>query len=147
ADLLKDASVADQLAQNSDVNPPRQAGQNRLTQSGNGAPEEADDEKTSANAVPSVVDIESSHNPPKPGETKEPSKSSPSQPRLTLPSTMLAGNGSSDQPRPAAERVEEAVQEQRELLAEFEKVADELNEILANLEGSTLVKRLKAASR
>ena len=30
---------------------------------------------------------------------------------------------------------------------EFEKVADELNSILANLEGSTLVKRLKAESR
>ncbi len=36
---------------------------------------------------------------------------------------------------------------QRDLLAEFEKVADELNRVLANLEGSTLVKRLKAASR
>ena len=36
---------------------------------------------------------------------------------------------------------------QRDLLAEFEKIADELNRVLANLEGSTLVKRLKAASR
>jgi hypothetical protein len=33
------------------------------------------------------------------------------------------------------------------LLAEFEKVADELNRILANLEGSTFLKRLKAAAR
>ena len=36
---------------------------------------------------------------------------------------------------------------QQDLLAEFEKIADELNRVLANLEGSTLVKRLKAASR
>ena len=36
---------------------------------------------------------------------------------------------------------------QQDLLAEFEKIADELNKVLANLEGSTLVKRLKAASR
>jgi hypothetical protein len=43
--------------------------------------------------------------------------------------------------------LEEAVQQQADLLAEFEKIADELNSILANLEGSTLVKRLKAASR
>ncbi len=43
--------------------------------------------------------------------------------------------------------MEGAVTEQKELLAEFDKVADELNNILANLEGSTLVKRLKAASR
>ena len=32
-------------------------------------------------------------------------------------------------------------------MAEFEKLAEEMNAILANLEGSTLVKRLKAASR
>ncbi len=37
--------------------------------------------------------------------------------------------------------------QQRDLLAEFDKIADELNRVLANLEGSTLVKRLKAASR
>src|SRR5205085_2357952 len=36
---------------------------------------------------------------------------------------------------------------QQDLLAEFEKIADELNRVLAELEGSTLVKRLKAASR
>lgn len=40
-----------------------------------------------------------------------------------------------------------ALQEQLDLLAEFEKIADELNAVLGNLEGSTLVKRLKAASR
>ena len=49
--------------------------------------------------------------------------------------------------QPAPETVEEAVTQQRDLLAEFEKVANELNTVLANLEGSTLVKRLKAASR
>jgi hypothetical protein len=43
--------------------------------------------------------------------------------------------------------MEEAVTKQQDLLAEFEKIADELNRVLANLEGSTLVKRLKAASR
>ncbi len=43
--------------------------------------------------------------------------------------------------------MEEAVERQQDLLAEFEKIADELNRVLANLEGSTLVKRLKAASR
>jgi hypothetical protein len=43
--------------------------------------------------------------------------------------------------------VDEAVVKQDDLLAEFDKIADELNRVLANLEGSTLVKRLKAASR
>ena len=45
---------------------------------------------------------------------------------------------------PVSDKVEEAVEEQRDLLTEFEKIADELNKLLANLEGSTLVKRLKA---
>ncbi len=43
--------------------------------------------------------------------------------------------------------VQDAVRQQQELLAEFEKIVNELNNILANLEGSTLLKRLKAASR
>ena len=37
--------------------------------------------------------------------------------------------------------------EQKDLLAEFAKVADQLSEILASLEASTFVKRFKAASR
>ncbi len=49
--------------------------------------------------------------------------------------------------KPQDAALEEAVKEQADLLAEFEKIADELNSVLANLEGSTLVKRLKAASR
>jgi hypothetical protein len=48
---------------------------------------------------------------------------------------------------PAGEKLDEAVAKQQDLLAEFDKIADELNRLLANLEGSTLVKRLKAASR
>src|SRR5208337_2699489 len=72
----------------------------------------------------------------------------PSQPRLTLPVTTLAGkSGDGKQSAPTEQKMEEAVTKQRDLLAEFEKIADELNRVLANLEGSTLVKRLKAASR
>ncbi len=78
-----------------------------------------------------------------------PPRASRRQPRLTLPTTQLAGNGKSDaQPKPPSEeKVDEAVKQQKDLLAEFEKIADELNNVLANLEGSTLVKRLKASSR
>ncbi len=43
--------------------------------------------------------------------------------------------------------MDKALYEQEDLLAEFDKIAEEMNTILANLEGSTLVKRLKAASR
>src|SRR5205807_7621185 len=72
--------------------------------------------------------------------------SSSNPPRLGLPATMLAGGKSPDS-CPAAQKMDEAVTKQQDWLAEFEKIADELNRVLANLEGSTLVKRLKAASR
>ena len=53
----------------------------------------------------------------------------------------------SRRPVRAQKKVDEAVEEQEDLLAEFAKVAEELQKILNNLEGSTFVKRLKAASR
>ena len=60
---------------------------------------------------------------------------------------MQGGNSKPSEACPVGEQVEEAVRQQEDLLAEFEKVFDELNRILANLEGSTFLKRLKAASR
>jgi hypothetical protein len=57
---------------------------------------------------------------------------------------MLPGAKSNGgDPPPARQNLDEAINKQQDLLAEFEKIADELNRILANLEGSTLVKRLK----
>ncbi len=71
-------------------------------------------------------------------------------PSLRLPTTTLIGQAG-DNPQspqsPAGDKMEEAVRRQQDLLVEFEKIVNELNNILANLEGSTLVKRLKAASR
>ena len=71
-------------------------------------------------------------------------------PRLTLPVTTLAGKAGARTSRAAARPSRRSTRpstKQQDLLAEFEKIADELNRVLANLEGSTLVKRLKAASR
>jgi hypothetical protein len=107
---------------------------------------ESDEKKPN---VPGVVDVESPQQPldQKPGEEKKPSETG-GAPRLTLSATTLIGGGKQgDDSCPVSDKVEEAVKEQRDLLAEFEKIADELNQLLANLEGSTLVKRLKAASR
>jgi hypothetical protein len=59
----------------------------------------------------------------------------------------VAGKSDGKESCPTAQKVDEAVAKQQDLLAEFEKIADELNRVLANLEGSTLLKRLKAASR
>ncbi len=106
--------------------------------------------------LPSISDIESSNYSPddQESDSESGSKQQPGgAPRLSLPSTPLYGPASSgDQPPESEEQEEdsalqEALFEQDELLAEFAKISDELNAILANLEGSTLVKRLKAASR
>lgn len=70
---------------------------------------------------------------------------------LGLPNTTLspAGDGKQTEPQetPAQARLSEALEKQKDLLAEFAKVADQLQEILSSLEASTFVKRFKAASR
>jgi hypothetical protein len=151
ADLLKQASQADkaQAAANPPSNSAPMAGQNRSGASGKpGETKEAPPKPPTA--VPAVVDRESTQQPPDNKETPPSPPSAPKTPRLLLPTTTLTGGvkpGKPGEPPAAAPIVEEALNQQRDLLAEFEKVADELNKVLANLEGSTLVKRLKAASR
>ncbi len=149
ADLLKQASKAQMADPKSPADNAPKAGQNRLTQSAGGDPSKQDESPEPPPAVPTISDIESSHQQPEPTEPSEPGESKPGAPRLTLPSTMLAGGvQKGDQPPPPAnEQLDQAVKQQQDLLAEFEKIVDELNNVLANLEGSTLVKRLKASSR
>ena len=149
ADLLKQSSQAPGTL--ASQQPPKptgpMAGQNRA--SGAGTPQKPGESKPKP-PVPTVADGESSQNPGKKpeGEPEEPSKSNPNS-RLTLPVTtiMAPGNNKPKPPAPAAQKLDEAIKAQQDLLAEFDKIADELNKVLANLEGSTLVKRLKAASR
>lgn len=147
ADLLGEASKARSTAAH---NPPPsgpKAGQVRA--GGSGLPsEDSPEKKVPPPAVPQIVDVESSLQPAD-NEAKEPGPPKPpSSPALRLPTTTLIGGGAKDSPPcPAGEKMEQAVRQQQDLLAEFEKIVNELNNILANLEGSTLVKRLKAASR
>lgn len=150
AELLKEASKAPSLAQNQSSKAPPTVGNVRDSKSG--APKASDpaDQKPMP-VVPAIADVESSQQPAdknaKPGDPNE--KKKPSSPKFGLPVTTLIGKASKDdQPSPPTEeKLDEAITQQKDLLAEFEKIADELNEILANLEGSTLVKRLKAQSR
>lgn len=146
ADLLKQSSQAPVVAANTPANPAPSAGQIRSSPAG-GATKPSDSKPKPP--VPTVVDAESSQQPAKKndGEVEEPA-SSKSNPRLTLPVTTVMGSGGKKQPpAPASEKLDEAVVAQQDLLAEFDRIAEELNKVLANLEGSTLVKRLKAASR
>lgn len=150
-------SVADLLQEGAESKPGTQkasqalaqskptAGQNRA-QGGPGKPTEMNPGDPPP-VVPSITDMESSQQPiAQSEEQQEAQKKNPSAPRLTLPNTTVMGKPSNAPPVPAPP-VEQAVVEQQDLLQEFEKVANELNEVLANLEGSTLIKRLKAESR
>jgi hypothetical protein len=101
--------------------------------------------------VPQVIDKESSQQPP---EAAAGEQSKPGGPgRLGLPTTQAGvappsepKDGGTDEP-PADEALDDAIAKQEELLKQFSKVADELAAVMAKLEGSTFVKRLKLASR
>jgi hypothetical protein len=101
-------------------------------------------------SVPQVVDKESSQQPP--GQEPGGGKPGGGPGRLGLPSTQAGVAPPSEQQasaeEPAAdEAVDAAIEAQEKLLAEFAKVAEELAAVMARLEGSTFVKRLKLASR
>ena len=99
--------------------------------------------------IPQVVDTESSQ---QPKADEQPSPPSPAGPgRLGLPTTQAGvtpPTEAAEAGEPAAEEaLDGAIAAQEELLAEFAQVADELAAVMARLEGSTFVKRLKLASR
>ncbi len=147
ADLLKQAAQAPKLAAVPAGARAPMAGMVRS--SAPGSPGNAQ-QKPGQVAPPRVVDAESSQNSPNEKEIPAAKPGGPKPPApLRLPVTTLAGKPS-DKPQPdnpEQQAMDEAIARQQDLLAEFEKVAEELNRVLANLEGSTLVKRLKAASR
>ncbi len=147
ADLLKQAAQAPKTSTVPSSNKSSMAGQVRSSTPGK--PTEASGKPVPPpSGIPSIADVESSQQPPKPNGDQKAQKKNPSTPKFTLPNTMLAGSPSKpSEPSPAGDKLDEAIVKQQDLLAEFDKIADELNRILANLEGSTLVKRLKAASR
>ncbi len=150
-DLLKKAAVTAKSGENqskSQTGPA--AGKIRdLASNNNGGSSKPTDQPKPP--IPSIVDRESSQQPLDANGETDPKASKSKHGRLTLPTTTLAGP-----PQKAPQKqdededqapIDDAIREQADLLAEFEKIVDELNQVLANLEGSTLVKRLKAASR
>lgn len=160
ADLLKQSASAPGRSgppsQPKPAGPPKEAGptagnvRDSKTNPGKSPQSEPDDSKP----IPSISDVESGNNEVKKpkGEEEDPPPTKGSSP-LTLPTTSVLGGGPDPEKNekkeacPASDKLEEAVEEQMDLLAEFEKIREELQGILDNLEGSTFVKRLKAASR
>lgn len=102
--------------------------------------------------VPSIAIKESTMNKPKESAGEEPPPGKPGEGKLSLPGNSLAAHPTkfrqpTPPPQTPQEGVDQAIDEQRDLLAEFAKVSDQLNEILLSLESSTFVKRLKKAAR
>jgi hypothetical protein len=104
--------------------------------------------------LPSLTQKDSSLT-PSPEGTPKPSEASSKPSALKLPTNQLGAAPAKDGEKeaakpaesPAQQKADEAIEEQELLLAEFARVSDELAAVLASLEASTFVKRLKKASR
>jgi len=85
---------------------------------------------------------------PNPGASK-PGSSQSGGPSAQLPSTSLQGAAPAEKAgeSPAQKKSEEAVVEQTGLLAELAAINDQMRDLLGDLQTSTFVRRLKAASR
>lgn len=153
ADMLNEGAKAPgKKASNSqaDSKSSLQAGNNRGSQTGK--PDEPKKAEGDQPAIPKLTDTESGFNKQNPSDDdakKDEAKGGKG--KFGLPSTVLQGGPPQPKPSqsesPAAEKMEEAVKEQTDLLAEFQKVREDLQKIMDDLENSTFVKRLKAASR
>jgi hypothetical protein len=114
------------------------------------------EEQKKAN-MPSITDKEGSMSKPEQQPADPNAKPSPPKPStMKLPTTQMAAaptkkKDGEEESKPAEtqaqQKMDEAIDEQKLLLAEFAKVSDELAAVLASLEASTFVKRLKKASR
>ncbi len=121
----------------------------------------ASTEEQKKDNMPSISDKEGSMSKTEQQPADPNAKASPPKPSaMKLPVTQMAaapgGQKKDDkaeekpQEQPASQaqkNMQDAIDEQKLLLAEFARVSDELGAILASLEASTFVKRLKAASR
>jgi hypothetical protein len=121
------------------------AASNATKSSGPATPPTAPSVTDAVRGMAREPDAQSSNAPPQSPSTR-------SGGSLQLPQTVVPG-GPAKQPPGApktttssGENIHLAVEEQQRLLAEFNRVMDELAQVLQDLQGSTFVKRLKAAA-
>jgi hypothetical protein len=135
--------------QSSSPHTPTVSNQNRIED--NKSDEHGESQQAPQRPMPAISDQETSLDKASGGQESKPRDFAKPPSPLGLPNTLLTqegdGNAPEEQESSAQAKLTEAIQEQKDLLAEFAKVADELQEILSSLEASTFVKRLKAASR
>ena len=120
---------------------------------GKGQPEESPLPPT-----PQVVDSEASNyqpgdQPDEPEETAdEKDAAGGGAGTLGLPTTSVGNvpkkpGGSSAKKKAQKKLLDEAVEKQRQLIEDFAKISQQLSDVMSRLEGTTFVKRLKAAAR
>lgn len=131
---------------------PRNPGQASAAQAAGAAAEQAEGEQARAPAVSlKESNMNGAAEQKAEGDEEAADAAAGSPPPLKLPGVTLdalpdKGEGGAAS-CPAGQGMQAAVAAQEELLAEFQKVAEELQKLISNLEGSTFVKRLKALSR
>lgn len=124
----------------------------------NSSSDEDENESEEGDDNPQVQDVESSmlDEPEENEEEGGDGQQTPPGGNLTIPETLLrnpnqpsseeqeAPQQEQPQPEPSMDGV---VEDQEKLLEEFEKAREAMGDVMSNLENSTFVKRLKAASR
>lgn len=127
-------------------------------EAGKGKGSQPEDDGKPKPKTPSLADNEKSFFKPddeKKEEEKAEEKGKPSGGQLGLPSTSLGAAPEKPEKKPeepaqdspARQELDKAIAEQKGLLDAFAKVSDQLRDLLASLEASTFVKRLKGASK
>ena len=140
----EDAKASDSVSDNQSLDRPGSTNEKEADSDDS----ESEDKENSDNKTPSIDIRESSM------ESEEQKGESGSQSagggKLSIPSVTLSKLPSEKQQGgscPAGKKMNEAVDAQEDLLAEFQDIAEELQKLIGDLEGSTFVKRLKALSR
>jgi hypothetical protein len=104
--------------------------------------------------TPQVVDSEASdYQPDEQGETPDKEGAAGGGAgKLGLPKTTVGNlpqkpGGGSAEKKAQKKMLDEAVEKQRQLIEDFAKISQQLSDVMSRLEGTTFVKRLKAAAR
>jgi hypothetical protein len=152
-ELLQDAAEASKVGEEREDGEPRKVGEERggkPNAAGNGKKDESPTPPT-----PQVVDKEDS-NYEADGQGEAPEKEEPGDGggggTLGLPTTTVGnvpkkpGDGSAKK-QSQKKLLDAAVEKQRQLIEDFAKISQQLADVMARLEGTTFVKRLKAAAR
>jgi hypothetical protein len=151
-ELLQDAAEASKVGEEREGGEPMKVGEERggkPNTAGNGKKDESPSPPT-----PQVVDKEDSHY-QEDGPQESPDKKADGGgggDTLGLPTTTVGNvpkqsGGGSGKNKAQKKLLAEAVEKQRQLIEDFAKISQQLADVMTRLEGTTFVKRLKAAAR